>query len=116
MSRTLAELLGGIAVPVDTNGFANDLVMFRDRNDVLTLLSHLGYLAYESESKSAYIPNEEIHEEETVILFYNNEQALRSVIKMESIGGWLNQSDQEETVSGIIERVWRSDSVSRNWV
>ena len=60
MSKTLAELLGGIAVPVDTGGFANDLVTFRDRDDVLTLLIHLGYLAYERETKTAYIPNEEI--------------------------------------------------------
>ena len=46
LSKTIAELLGGIDVPVDTNGFANDLVTFRNRDDVLTLLIHLGYLAY----------------------------------------------------------------------
>ena len=60
MSKTVAQLLGGIAVPVDTNGFANDLVTFRDRDDVLTLLIHLGYLAYDRETKTARIPNEEI--------------------------------------------------------
>ncbi|MEZ3486532.1 MAG: PD-(D/E)XK nuclease domain-containing protein [Lachnospiraceae bacterium] len=77
MSKTIAELLGGIAVPVDTNGFANDLVTFQDRNDVLTLLIHLGYLAFDKGTKTARIPNEEI-----APLFYNNEQALRSVIKL----------------------------------
>lgn len=127
MSKTIAQLLGGIEVPVDTDGFANDLVTFRDSNDVLTLLIHLGYLAYEKETKTARIPNEEIrlefaksvrkvkrdetirrvresdqlivdtvqenaeavaaqiekiHAEETAPLFYNNEQALRSVIKL----------------------------------
>ena len=60
MSRTVAELMGGIAVPVDTNGFANDLVTFRDRDDVLTLLIHLGYLSYDRETGTARIPNEEI--------------------------------------------------------
>ena len=127
MSRTAAELLGGIPVPVDTNGFSNDLVTFRDRDDVLTLLIHLGYLAYDETEQTAQIPNEEIrlefarairgvkreetirrvresnqlildtvrgneeavaaqiekiHAEKTAILFYNNEQALRSVIKL----------------------------------
>lgn len=38
VSKALAKLLGGIPVPVDTNGFANDLVTFRDCDDVLTLL------------------------------------------------------------------------------
>lgn len=125
LSRTVAELIGGTETRVDTKGFANDLVTFRDRNDVLTLLIHLGYLAYDEEAQKVRIPNEEIrlefarairqvkrdetirrvreseqlimdtvhqneeavarqiekiHEEESP-LYYNNEQALRSVIK-----------------------------------
>ena len=127
LSKTIAELLGGIGVPVDTNGFANDLVTFRNRDDVLTLLIHLGYLAYDEDTQKVHIPNEEIrrefaktirivkrdetirrvresdrliydtvhmnadavadqiekiHAEETAVLFYNDEQALRSVIKL----------------------------------
>ncbi len=60
LSKTVAELLGGGAVKVNTVGFANDLVTFRDRDDVLTLLIHLGYLAYDREKGYAWIPNEEI--------------------------------------------------------
>jgi len=41
-------------------GFANDLVTFRNRDDILTLLIHLGYLAYDEETQSVYIPTEEI--------------------------------------------------------
>lgn len=125
LGRTVAELIGGGETKVDTKGFANDLVTFRDRDDVLTLLIHLGYLAYREDTQKAYVPNEEIrlefarairqvrrddtirrvresdqlledtvhgneeavarqiekvHEEESS-LYYNNEQALRSVIK-----------------------------------
>ncbi len=60
LSKTIAELLGGIEVEVDTNGFVNDLVTFQGRDDVLTLLIHLGYLAYHEETQTAHIPNEEI--------------------------------------------------------
>lgn len=59
-TKTIAELVGGIEVKVDTKGFANDLTTFRGRDDVLTLLIHLGYLAYDSERKTVRIPNEEI--------------------------------------------------------
>lgn len=59
LAKTVAELIGGITVEVDTNGFANDLVTFRNQGDVLTLLIHLGYLAYDEETQRAYIPNEE---------------------------------------------------------
>ena len=63
LGKTVAELIGGVETRVDTNGFANDLVTFRDRNDVLTLLIHLGYLAYDEETQTVHIPNEEIRRE-----------------------------------------------------
>lgn len=53
-------LIGGVETKVDTKGFANDLVTFRDRDDVLTLLIHLGYLSYDETTQKAHILNEEI--------------------------------------------------------
>lgn len=63
LSKTVAELIGGIRTKVDTRGFENDLITFRNRDDVLTLLIHLGYLAYDGESQTVYIPNEELRRE-----------------------------------------------------
>ena len=63
LSKTVAELIGGGEVKVDTKRFANDLVTFRNRDDVLTLLIHLGYLAYDETTERVRIPNEEIRME-----------------------------------------------------
>lgn len=52
LTKTIAELIGGIEAEVNTNGFANDLVTFKGRDDVLTLLVHLGYLAYDESKKT----------------------------------------------------------------
>ena len=60
LTKTIAELIGGVDVKITTTGFANDLTTFKGKDDVLTLLVHLGYLAYDSESKTVRIPNEEI--------------------------------------------------------
>ena len=60
LRRTVAELIGGVEVAVDTKGFSNDLITFRGRDDILTLLIHLGYLAYDETTKKARIPNEEV--------------------------------------------------------
>lgn len=60
LAKTIAELIGGIDVKVNPTGFANDLTTFRGKDDVLTLLIHFGYLAYDSVKKTARIPNEEI--------------------------------------------------------
>ena len=63
LSKTIAELIGGVNVTVNTTGFANDLTTFRGKDDVLTLMIHLGYLAYDEKTQTVRIPNEEIRRE-----------------------------------------------------
>lgn len=56
-------MLGGSKYPVDVDTFQNDMTTFASKDDVLTLLVHLGYLAYEEETASVFIPNEEVRAE-----------------------------------------------------
>ncbi|MBP3296392.1 MAG: hypothetical protein J6M27_07410, partial [Lachnospiraceae bacterium] len=56
-------LIGGLDVKVNTDGFANDLTSFNGKDDVLTLLIHLGYLVYDADAGTVHIPNEEIKKE-----------------------------------------------------
>ncbi len=56
-------MIAGNHVPVNTGSFTNDMTTFRSEEDVLTLLIHLGYLGYDSESKSVFIPNCEVQSE-----------------------------------------------------
>ena len=50
-------------VKVKTATYQNDMVTFKNKDDVLTLLIHLGYLAYDSVNRTAFVPNEEIRQE-----------------------------------------------------
>ena len=59
------SMLGGRNVKVRTNTFQNDLTNIKNKNDVLTLLIHLGYLSYNAENSSVSIPNFEVHDEFT---------------------------------------------------
>lgn len=59
----IVQMLGGGRIKVNTRSFQNDMYNFRTKDDVLTLLIHLGYLAYDSLRKEAFIPNREIVEE-----------------------------------------------------
>ena len=59
----ILSMLAGEHIPVNTGNFTNDMTTFRDENDVLTLLIHLGYLAYDSTEHCVYIPNNEIQNE-----------------------------------------------------
>ena len=65
LGQTIAQLIGGVEVPVDINGFANDLITFKNQDDVLTRLVHLGDLADDEHTGKVHIPNEEIRLEFT---------------------------------------------------
>ncbi len=54
------QMLGGGCIRVNTRSFQNDMRTFRTKDDVLTLLIHLGYLGYDAETEEAFIPNKEI--------------------------------------------------------
>lgn len=53
-------LMKGERRPVDISSYQNDMTTFHSRDDVLTLLIHLGYLGYDSRKKEVFIPNKEI--------------------------------------------------------
>ena len=57
------SMIAGERIPVNTGSFTNDMITFRTEDDVLTLLIHLGYLAYDSENKVVKIPNNEVRNE-----------------------------------------------------
>ena len=63
LKQAIVFMLGGEHYPIDIRTFQNDLTSIHSKDDVLTLLVHLGYLAYEISAKSVYIPNEEVRQE-----------------------------------------------------
>jgi hypothetical protein len=121
------------------------MVTITSRDDVLTLLVHLGYLTYDARTRTARVPNDEVraelartvrrsrhpklvelmqessqllaaiiamdevavakgfarvHERDTSPLFYNNEQALRAVVKSAYIAAADHYATIEELPSG----------------
>lgn len=57
MGKDFRKECGGLGT------FQNDAVNFLNRDDVITFLIHLGYLAYDEKKQCAYIPNEEVRQE-----------------------------------------------------
>ena len=146
LQEIVSRLISGEEIEVDTESFENDFETFRSRNDVLTLLIHLGYLTWNEEDGTVRIPNEEVRGEFRKILngtnanrkwmelisrsrklledtiagegeavakaieeirdtqyaptFYNNEQALRYVIKFAYIAAIDQYLKVEELPSG----------------
>ena len=63
LKSAIIEMLAGGSVETDVTSFQNDTVNFEDKDDILTYLIHLGYLAYDQKKEMAFVPNEEIREE-----------------------------------------------------
>ena len=80
---TLEKLLADQPQMVDTRTFTNDMVTFANKDDILTLLVHLGYLGYNSDDRTVYIPNKEIADE--------------FVVSMKATGLW------KETIATVLQ-------------
>lgn len=145
LKEAIVQMLGGAHIKIDVETFQNDMTTIKRKDDVLTLLVHLGYLAYDADAKAVFIPNKEVRQEfvravtmgkhqevarliqnsdhlleqtlnmnEEVVaavieethnagtapLFYNNEQALRSVIRFAYISCVDDFMQIEELPSG----------------
>lgn len=77
----ILAMLSGEMVEIDSETFQNDMVSIHNRDDVLTLLVHLGYLAYNGNEKSVYIPNEEVRAEFIRATKNSSREELSKVIK-----------------------------------
>ena len=56
----ILNMLAGNKVRVNVQTFQNDLSEIKSKDNALTALIHLGYLGYDKERKSAYVPNFEV--------------------------------------------------------
>ena len=90
LQDTIARLIAGESVIVDTDSFQNDVETFTCKDDVLTLLIHLGYLTYEEEPDSydddttvglVRIPNEEVRSEFDKILRKAKHKSLIELVR-----------------------------------
>ncbi len=60
LKGAIVRMLGGEKVKVAISTFQNDITSFKNKDDVLTLLIHLGYLTYDSVKEKISIPNLEV--------------------------------------------------------
>ena len=95
LKDAIVKMLAGEWITIDYETFQNDMTTFQSRDDVLTLLVHLGYLAYHYDNQKVSIPNTEIRGEFV--------RAIKSC-KWEEVIDALEQSDR------LLSATWLKDS------
>ena len=58
LKETIVMLMEGGRQAVDISGYQNDMTSFNNRDDILTMLIHLGYLSFDN--GAVFIPNREV--------------------------------------------------------
>lgn len=105
LKDAVIDMLGERSIGVDTGSFQNDMTSMKSRDDVLTLLIHLGYLAYDEKSRSVSIPNTEIKEEFVrAIKNGNRKELMKAVMRSDALllATWAADG---EKVAEIIEDI-----------
>ena len=92
----IIELIAGNRHKVDTSSFQNDMYTFHSANDILTLLIHLGYLAYDFETQEVFIPNKEIQAE--------------FITSIKNSDGWKNVTDAIQKSDELLNAIWCKNS------
>ena len=75
MKDDVIKMMGGGKVDVNVYKYLNTMTDFHGKDDVFTYLIHLGYLAYDRESRQCYIPNSEIREQWVFSVEYEKDYA-----------------------------------------
>lgn len=98
LKDAIIEMLAGAVISVDTGTFINDMTTFKTKDDVLTLLIHLGYLTYNAGTKSVAIPNKEVSQE------YIN--------SIKTTSGWSAVAQAVEHSRNLLQSLWEMDEAA----
>ena len=111
LKDSVVEMLAGGSVRINTGTFSNDMTTFATKDDVLTLLVHLGYLTYDSLKEEVSIPNKEVSKEYVnAISTMDWKEVITSVEASRKLLNSLWDMD-EETVAEGIDKAHREISI-----
>ena len=104
----IIQMIAGECVRINPNKFQNDMTTFHSADDVLTLLVHLGYLMYDEQEQTVWIPNREVQQE-----FINSIEDGGWESVMRAIGQSVTASNHcwtRETVADLIEQAHQANT------
>ena len=115
LGKAVVDLLGGKEIRLDPSMFNNDPTSLKSEDDVLTLLTHYGYLSYNEERETVRIPNEEIRLEyarsvHRVTHRYTMERVQRSVQLMKDTADM-----RAEAVAAELQKVHTEEFSPRHY-
>ena len=103
LKEDITRMMAGEPCPVNVRNFENDFVTLHDKDQVMTLLIHLGYLAYDQKEKKAYIPNLEVSEKLSDAIVSSDWGYASNALQNSRDLLWATWNGKEEFVAKIVE-------------
>lgn len=103
LREAITQMLGGESVKIMSESFQNDMVSIKSKDDVLTLLVHLGYLAYDAREEKVFIPNEEVRKEFLLAVMKGRHKELARLVQNSDFLLEQTLNMNEEAVADAIE-------------
>ena len=98
----IISMLAGGRCNVDPTGFKNDISVVHNKDDVFTLLIHLGYLSYNWRKDECWIPNREVAGEMVNAVKANNWKPVADALqKSEQLLEATLNGDEEAVARGV---------------
>lgn len=102
LKDNIIQMLGGGRVKVNTTKFQNDMSVIESKDDVLTVLIHLGYLSYDRNKSECYIPNKEVAGEMVNAIEDNNwTEVVKALSASEQLLQATLDGDEEAVARGV---------------
>ena len=98
----IISMLAGGRCKVNPTKFQNDMSVIHSKDDILTVLIHLGYLSYDRQKSECYIPNREVAGEMVNAVEANNwKPVVDALQKSERLLQATLEGDNEAVARGI---------------
>ena len=94
LKESVVRMLAGESVAINIGTFSNDMTTFATKDDILTLLVHLGYLTYNVTDGTVSIPNKEVS---------------REYINAITTMNWRGVAESVEDSRRLLEALWELD-------
>lgn len=94
LKDAIVRMLAADRCRVNINTYENDMTSFKSKDDVLTMLIHWGYLAYDSRKREVYIPNEEVRE---------------AFVQAVENSGWTAVAEAIEKSEALLRATWNKE-------
>ena len=102
LKDAVIKMLAGERIIINTGTFMNDMTTFSGKDDVMTLLVHLGYLSYSETDKAVSIPNKEVSQEYiNAISTMDWSEVMRSLTASKDLLESLWEMDAEAVAKGV---------------